>query len=220
MGKNIVGLIPVKGQSERVRSKNTRPFHNTNLLELKLQQLQSVKGLKDIIVSSENDEILETALKHGYSTHERNSYYSKSTVPMSEVYSHVASEISGEHIAWINVTNPLAEAEIYNKAISTYNNMSDKYNCLLSVFKVQENLFYQGKPVNFKPNPWPRSQDLEGVCAMSFVINLLKREDMMRWGSCVGNSPFFFYVDPVTSTDIDFQEDFDFCEIVYKQRHS
>ena len=41
---------------------------------------------------------------------------------------------------------------------------------------------------------------------------------MIKWGSCVGQKPFFYMLDPVTSTDVDFQWNFDFCEMIYKQR--
>jgi CMP-N-acetylneuraminic acid synthetase len=219
MKKERTALIPVKGSSERIKNKNTRPFCGTSLYELKLEQLKKVRGFSNIIVSSENEKILNIAREKGFNVHVRDPKYSTSYVPMSSVYSYIASEIKGEHIAWINVTNPLADAENYEKAIKEYNKMNSAYDCLLSVYEVKDNIFYNGKPVNFKPYPWPRSQDLKGLCAMSFVINILKREDMVRWGSCVGKNPYFFYLDKVISTDVDFKEDFDFCEVVYKQRY-
>jgi len=217
MENEIVALVPVKGKSERIPKKNIRSFGNTNLLELKLKQLKKAEGFFDIIVSSEDGEILDTAHKYGYSVHVRDPKYSTSRVPMSEVYSYIASEISGENIAWINVTNPLADRDVYSKAIEKYKKMPEEKDCLLSVYKLQDNFFYRGKPLNFVPYPWARSQDLEGVYCMSFVINILKREDMIRWGSCVGNNPEFYEIDQLTSWDIDFQIDFDFCEFVYKK---
>lgn len=220
MKKEIVALIPVKGVSERVENKNRRPFHNTSLYELKLEHIKNVWEFSKVIVSSEDEEILDIAKRRGFEIHVRDPKYSTSTIPMSEVYSYIASEIQGEHIAWVNVTNPLAEANVYKKAIGKYNLMDSKHDCLLSVYEVKDYLFYNGKPVNFQPNPWPRSQDLSGVCVMSYVINILKREDMVRWGSCVGNNPYFLYLDKLTSTDVDFQEDFDFCEMMYRQRMS
>ncbi|MGB2601583.1 MAG: hypothetical protein WBD00_03410, partial [Candidatus Omnitrophota bacterium] len=220
MKKEIVALIPVKGSSERVESKNIRPFHDTSLYELKLDQLKAVQGFANIIVSSEDDRMLEIAKEKGFGVHVRNPKYCTSSVPMSDVYSHIASEIEGEHIAWVNVTNPLAGPEVYERAIEEYNTMPTEYDCLLSAYEVKDYLFHEGKPVNFKPNPWPKSQDLSGVLAMSFIINILRREDMVKWGSCVGSNSYFFCVDGVTSTDVDFQEDFDFCEMVYKQRLS
>ena len=216
MNKEIVAVIPVKGQSERVKAKNIRPFHDTTLYELKLKQLQEVEGFSDKIVSSENDSILEVAEKYGYSIHKRDPKYSTSDVPMSDVYSYVASEIQGEYIAWVNVTNPLAQPSVYARAIQEFNVMPDRHDCLLSVYELKEYIFYQEKPLNFPPAPWLKSQDLEGTLAMSFIINILRREDMVKWGSTVGSSPYFFVCDHVESSDVDYQHDFDFCEYVYK----
>ena len=39
----VVGIVPVKASSERVKKKNLRKFGNTNLFELKLKQLKKTK---------------------------------------------------------------------------------------------------------------------------------------------------------------------------------
>lgn len=220
MSKEIIALVPVKGSSERVSKKNLRKFGDTSLYELKLKQLSNAVGFDDVIVSSEDDKILSIAKQKGFGVHRRDPKYSTSDVPMSDVYSYIASEIKGENIAWVNVTNPLAESQAYTDAIKAYNQMSNEYDCLLSVCEVQDYLFHRGKPINFKPKPWPKSQDLSGVTEMTFVINILKRLDMVKWGSCVGQSPFFFNLSKIDSWDVDFQEDFDFCEMVYNNRRS
>lgn len=216
----IVGLIPIKGNSERVPHKNLREFHGKSLLELKLEQLSNAVGFHKIIVSSESQKVLEIAKDYGFDVHDRDPKYSTSDVPMSEVYSYIASEIEGENIAWINATNPLAETHLYTEAVNLFREMDSSYDCLLSAINVQENIFYNGVPVNFSPAPWPRSQDLHGLCSLTFVINILKRKDMIQWGSCVGSSPYFYYMDKLDSWDIDTQEDFDFCEMIYAQRNN
>ena len=214
----IIGVIPVKGNSERIKKKNLRKFCNTNLLELKLKQLKKTKNFKSIIVSSESKQVLKIAEKNGYEVHERDPYYSTSRVPMSEVYSHIASELRGEHIAWINVTNPLANAKIYDNAVTVYRKILKSHDSLLSACKRQENFFFKNKPVNFKPYPWPRSQDLEGLISLTFAINILKRKNLEKWGSCVGKKPFFYILDSITAMDIDNKIDFDICEYLYKKK--
>jgi len=217
MEKEIVGLLPVKASSERVANKNLREFGATTLFELKLSQLTKARGFEKIIVSSEDDQILSIANKQGFSVHERDSKYSTSDVPMSDVYANIASEIKGENIAWINVTNPLSGPEVYTKATTAFDEMDSSFDCLLSVSEVQSYLFHDGKALNFRPNPWQKSQDLSGVCEMTFVINILKRQDMVKWGSCVGNAPFLYHLSKILSWDIDEQEDFDFCEMIHKK---
>ena len=219
MSRDIVAVIPVKENSDRVKSKNLRAFADTSLFELKLKQMKEVKGFSDVYISSESDKILSIAKEYGFKVHERDGKYSTSHIPMSDVYSNVASEVPGDFIAWVNVTNPLAPVSAYDKAIETFNTLDlDAHDCLLSVFAVKDYIFYKGKPVNFEPYPWPRSQDLEGMFSMSFVINILARENMVKWGSCVGIKPYLFELDGVDSMDIDFPEDFEMAEMIYKRR--
>ena len=215
---DVVGIVPVKANSERVKKKNLRKFGNTNLFELKLKQLKRTKNFKEIVVSSEDKKILNFAKKKGFSTHLRDPYYSTSTVPMSEVYSYVGSSVNAEHVAWINVTNPLAESKIYDRAVELYKKNLKKYDCLLSAIEVKENFFYNKKPLNFPRSPWPRSQDLEPLISLPFVINILKKNNLVNWGSCVGKKPFFYILDSLSAKDIDNPEDFLFCETIYQKR--
>ena len=213
----FIGLIAVKGTSARIHKKNIRPFYDTNLLQLKLDQLKKVKNIDEIIVSSESEECLDIAKNNDVTIHKRNPKFSTSNVPMSEVYSYLASECSGENIVWVPVTNPLVNTKIYQDAINLYKLMDSKYDCLLSAVKFKDYLFFKDKPVGFKPNPWPRSQDLSDLSVLSFAVNILKRKDMIKFGSLVGNNPLFYYLDRIISWDIDFQEDFNFCEMIYKK---
>lgn len=215
----IIAIIPVKGNSDRVPKKNIRKFHNTSLIELKIKQLLEADCFDEIMVSSEDSEILNLAENLGVRTHKRDPKYSTSDVPMSDVYSYLASEVDHEHVAWVNVTNPLSESDVYQKAVAAYREMPNDKDGLMSVYEIKEYLFYNEKPVNFEPYPWPRSQDLTGVCAPSFVINILKREDLERRGTLVGEKPYFYYIDPILSTDIDYMSDFEFCEMMYKKNH-
>ena len=108
----VTGVIPVKGKSDRILQKNLRKFANTSLYKLKLSQLKKTKNFEKFIISSEDEKVLMEAEKFGYGTHYRDPYYSTSKVPMSEVYSYIASEINADYVAWINVTNPLVNAQI------------------------------------------------------------------------------------------------------------
>ena len=215
----VVGIVPVKAKSDRVK-KNLRKFGDTNLFELKLNQLKKTNNFKYIVVSSEDKRILDKAKKKGFQTHLRDPYYSTSNVPLSEVYSYLGSSVTAEHVAWINVTNPLAGSKIYDDAVNFYRKTLDKFDCLLSAIEVRENFFYKKKPLNFPRSPWPRSQDLEPLISLPFVINILKKNNLVKWGSCVGKKPYFYILNNIVAKDIDNPEDFEFCEIMYNKYKS
>ena len=63
--KKITAVIPVRKGSVRVKNKNTKPFVNTTLLELKIKQLKNVNSIDEIIVSSDCNRMLEIASKMG-----------------------------------------------------------------------------------------------------------------------------------------------------------
>jgi len=216
----LEGIIPVKTQSERVKNKNLRKFSNTTLYELKLKQLSKTKEFSNFIVSSESIKVLEIANKYKFKTHLRDKYFSTSSVPMSEVYSHLGKQVDCDYVAWINVTNPLIGSQFYDDAAKIFKKRIaySKYDCLLSSIENKENFFYKNKRINFSRSPWPRSQDLQPLISLPFAINILKKDDLIKWGSCVGKKPYFFILDSLLATDIDNQFNFDFCEFIYINR--
>lgn len=213
-----IALLAVKGNSERVPKKNIRSFGDTTLLELKLKQLLKAGCVEKIVVSSESSDVLDIAGSFKeVMVHKRNPFYSSSEIPMSRVYSHLASEMDCENIMWVPVTNPLTGPKIYNEAVQMFEGLDNKYDCILSCVKINEYLLNDFKPVNFTRNPWLRSQDLEGYHALSFAVNVLKRKDMLEWGSLVGKKPYYVVLTREESKDIDFLDDFEFCEFLYNK---
>lgn len=216
---DITALIPVKANSQRVKKKNLKKFAELNLYEIKLKQLQKTNCFKRIIVSSECTKVLNVANKYGFETHLRDKYYSTSKVPMSEVYSHIASQIQGTYIAWVNVTNPICDKRIYEYAVKKFLENYKKYDCLLSAVMHKQNFFFKDKPINFNRSPWPRSQDLEPLISLPFAINILERKKMIKWGSCVGQKPFFLFINSLIATDIDDEESYILAEKIYNNKN-
>ena len=214
----ITAIVPVKLNSDRVKSKNLRRFAGSNLLKIKIRQLKKTNCFRKIIVSSEAEKILKIAKQEGLSTHKRDPYFSTSRVPMSEVYRNIASENSADYIAWINITNPLITSSIYEAAVKKWSIVKKNYDCLLSAVENKQNFFFESKPINFKRTPWPRSQDLKPLVSLSFAINILSRSDMIKWGSCVGKKPYFFHINSLLSTDIDDMNSFQLAEIIYRNK--
>ena len=213
----ITALIAVKANSDRVENKNIRPFADSNLLEIKLAQIESLDIFDEVIVSSESDEVLSMCEPFNVTTHKRDSFYATSEVPMSDVYEYLAKIVRTEYIAWIPVTNPLVDGQIYKNAVNSFKSIDHKvHDSLLSVSGVQEYLYYNDKPLNFTLDPWQRSQDLVGTCAINFAINILSKKNMINLRSTVGRKPYFFNIDKSTAIDIDYMEDFILAEILYK----
>ncbi len=214
-------IVPVKGNSERVKKKNLAKFSNKSLLLIKLEQLLAAGVEKNTIISSESDEVLDIASKMGFQLHARDAYYSTSHIPMTDVYRYLASEVSCEHIAWVNVTNPLFDASFLTRGLELASKkiLSKKFDCLLTCKQVKEYFVTKGgTPINFERMPWPRSQDLDPLFSITFALSVIGRDQLIESGTLVGKNPYLFVCDPENVWDIDDPLDFKFCEFLYESK--
>ena len=68
MSDKLSAIIAVRKGSKRVSNKNSRPFANSNLLEIKVQQLLRMNKVNNIYVSSDCEEMLSTVSKYDVKT--------------------------------------------------------------------------------------------------------------------------------------------------------
>ena len=67
----IKALVAVRSGSTRVVNKNLRPFCNSNLIRVKLEQLKRIPELDGIVLNSNDDEMLSIAKEMGVDTVKR-----------------------------------------------------------------------------------------------------------------------------------------------------
>ena len=89
---DLIGVIPVKERSERVKGKNLRKFSNTNLYELKISQLKKTKNFSKFMVSSESKKILKIAKNLKVETHYRNKKLSNDYIGIIPVVKEVIKD--------------------------------------------------------------------------------------------------------------------------------
>lgn len=215
----IKALVAVRSGSTRVANKNLRSFAGSNLLTIKIKQLQRIRCLDGIVINSNDDTMLKIAQDLGCETVKRDPYYASNSVSMSDVYRNMAEHVDADTIAYINVTNPLIEDQTIEKAIKEYYKNRDCFDSLNSAHLIKEFLFKDNLPINYDLRHQPRSQDLPDIAALNFAINILDRETMIENKNVVGVKPNIYIIDEVEATDIDNPIDFEFAEFVYKRTH-
>ena len=217
MKQTIKAIIPVRAGSQRVKNKNIKPFANSNLLEIKINQLKELPQLDGIIVNSDSDEMLDIAKKLGTETVKRNAYYASSSVAINEVYVDLANHCDSDIILFADVTNPLIKKETISNVIDFYFNNNDKYDSVNTVNSIKMFLWRDGKPINYTEEAKPRSQDLPDIYAINSAINVLSKDTMINCRAFVGKKPYLYQVDNIEGIDIDNEIDFEFAEFLYKK---
>ena len=210
-------LIPVRAGSVRVKNKNIKPFADSNLLTIKVEQMKRIKGIDGVIVNSNSDEMLEIAAGLGAEAVKRDEYFASSTVCMNEVYKNMAENSDCDTIIFADATNPLIKDETIEHCIKAYFENLDEYDSLTTVNEIKQFMWQDGKPINYDAANKPKSQDLPDIVALNHAISIIPRKLMIEKMDIIGYKPNLFKIDSVEATDIDNEIDLEFAEFMYKK---
>ena len=204
--KTITAIIPVRAGSTRLKNKNVAPFAGTNLLVNKIRQLQEVKEITRIVVSSDSDLMLSMARTAGADIHKRASEYcDEKTKTFGEVVRHIAESVDGETILWATCTSPLVFPKDYRDAIAAYYPALEQgYDSLMSVESFKRYIWTEEGPLNYELGvKHVPSQQLPTLYFVTDGILMAPREKMIEWSYFHGIHPYKFVVDKRTGCDID-----------------
>ena len=217
----IIAFVPARKGSERVIDKNVRPFagFQHGLIELKLNQLSRVADFEEIVVSSNDPQILDYAERFSQERDrrvkalQRPEEYGISSTSMAKFISEYVSQLFEDgHLFWTHVTHPLFSASHYQEILNKYRSVVKAgFDSLLTVTRHQKFFWRDGRPFSYEalPERWPRSQDLPVVHEINHAVYAIPFEIMRGVGDRVGVNPFFFETHEVDSMDIDWAEQFD-----------
>ncbi|WP_026838114.1 cytidylyltransferase domain-containing protein [Gillisia sp. JM1] len=220
-------FLPVRAGSERVKNKNMRSFAGikNGVFELKLNQLENLHSVDEVIISSNDSKCLEIAETYknrieNLVIDERPDHLGSSSTKLEDLILHVAHLSSCENILWTHATNPLFTAQNYMNAIEVYlHQKKNGFDSLVSGHIIKDFLLDKesNRIVNNTSNlKWPRTQDLTDLFAINNAVFIANRERYLL-GERLGIKPYYLEIDKISSLDIDYEEDFLIAEAVYEK---
>jgi N-acylneuraminate cytidylyltransferase len=210
----ITAVIPIRKGSERVKDKNLRTFADTNLLEYKIDNLKQVKGIHEIIVNTDSEQAIEIAKIKGVSFHRREDYYASSLCTNSEFLQHLGLVTKTDIFAYCPCTTPFIAASTIEESIKSF--LEDtEHDCLATASNVKEFLWLNDNPINYERDKQPNSQNLPEIFALNFGLNLISRENLIKYKNIVGVDPIFKITKGIEGLDIDTPLDFFLAEQIY-----
>ena len=218
----ITAIIPVKGNSSRLPHKNILPFADSNLLVHKIRQLKQVRKIDRIIVSSEDDTLLQMAEYEGVIPMKRPIEFANESRPIFEFVSWLGETIDSDHMVWACVTSPLVESELYSSAIDLYlQKLNEGYDSLVTVIPFQHYLMDEHGPFNFsRGRNHPNSQNLKKLYLFTNGIQITPREKYCEWGDRIGPNAFLMEVSKMEAIDIDDIYDYKFAISMYEEKRN
>lgn len=221
-------LVPCRAGSQRVPGKNTRPFgpFQHGLLELKLRVLDKANRVSSIVVSSDDPVVLEYATGFAATAQKHVSIVERPkelaiAASLDDFLAYVPTIMPPDTIAaWTHVTSPFAGAEDYDAAINAYelNVEQGDYDSLMSVNTIQTYLWNETGCISHdrEETRWPQTQDLPKHFEVNSALFMIDQASMLERRDRIGDRPFLYEMDQMTSFDIDWPRDFEIGEQLLK----
>jgi len=220
MTDKVICFLPCRKGSERVPKKNIKPFagFSNGLIELKLRQLFECELIDKVVLSTNDDEILEYAsslAEDRLILHKRADHLASSKTSTDELVAHALSLIPDAHILWTHVTSPFITGSVYKDIISRYfGAINDGSDSLMTTTLLHAFLWQDGKAMNYDRGveKWPRTQTLKPVHEVNSGAFIAHSEIYRSLDDRIGNAPYLYGMDKIISHDIDWPEDFVIAE--------
>lgn len=217
--KKVTALVPIRANSQRIKDKGIRPFADSTLLDNKISSLLKTK-VNNIVVSSDCEKILDRARSYGVKIHKREKYYASSECSGSDFFKNLAETVEGDYFLYSPPTSPFVKPETIDKAIEMFFSMNPDKDSLASVFPLKHHMWLDNKPLNYKLENSPNSQDLPDIFKITYGINLISKENMIKYSNVVGRNPKFLILEEIEAVDVDTIMDFWFAEYLYRKMNS
>lgn len=216
MKTKVIAVVPARREDSRLNNKNILPFNGVTLLHHKIKQLKDVEYISEILVSSEDDEILKIAENEGVSILKRPLQYSDRNQPFGKFVEYICMQVKYEHILWACVTAPFVTAKDYDEAVELYlNKLDEGYDSLITVQRLKRFILDRNGSINFKRGMLHKnSEELSDLFLFTNGIVLAPREDMIKWKYNWGHVPYMLEIDKKMGIDINDSFDYEIAKLL------
>ena len=217
-GKKIVGIIPARLGSRRVKAKNLRLIAGKPLIYYVMNTLKLCDSFDEIYVNSESELFGQVAERYGIGFYKRPAELATSESLIDEYIHEFLTNVECDVLAVVNPTSPFLTAREIDEAIDHF--LDNDFDTQLACENIQTHCFLRGEAINFSTDgQHPRSQDLDPVQALNFAVTIWDAKKFVEQFEEKGHGVYtgklgFFAFKGLSEIDIDWEEDFVLAEII------
>lgn len=236
----IVGQIPARFGSKRVKQKNLRELNGKPLIFYAIDAAKKSKKLSEIYVNTESDVLGALAIEYGVQYYKRDPKLATDATSADEFSYDFMKNVEADLVVWVNPVCPLTTGEDIDKMIDYY--FEKKLDTLIPVREERLHAFVEEEPVNFKPGlpvqsvcpgrpinfdqegSLPMTQNIRSVQICVWTVCIWRPEVFIKSYEEKGHAVFsgkvgFYPQNAFRVIKISTEEDFKLAELLIKNEH-
>ena len=206
-------IIPARGGSKSIKNKNLQKVNGKSLIQISIEKFKFLDKISSIIVTSDNDEILKEAKKHGATAWKRSKTISGDTATSESALKDVLENCQlinpDQDIIFHQCTSPLLSINSIEEALIKFENtnsscvftVQEEYNPIWSVEDEKIKILI-AKDLNRKGR-----QERKPLLIETGGLYVIKRQSFMKNFNRFGETPLPLTVSKIESIDIDEEMD-------------
>jgi CMP-N-acetylneuraminic acid synthetase len=208
-------LILARGGSKGIPRKNIKPMNGVPLLVYNVKAALASGAFEKVVVSSDDDEILEIAVKAGAVPHKRSAESAKDTASSeSGLFDYCDTVPELVSCALVQCTSPLTTADDFRNGVMKFHQTGA--DSLVTVVRAHRFLWSikdgQAVPQNYDPVKRPRRQDWNGELIENGAFYVFKTQALRDSGSRLSGKIAAFEMSEDTLAEIDTPTDWAIIE--------
>jgi len=225
--KTFLAIIPARGGSKRLPRKNVLDLAGKPLIAWTIEAAMKSQYIDKVVVSSDDDEILDIAEQYGSDTIERPEDLASDTATSFDAIKHTIENIASyDYVILLQPTSPLRTEEHIDKAIELLE--IKNADAIVSVCEMEHSplwsntLSSDGSMHGFIKEEVKnkRSQDLETYYRLNGAVYICKTTKLLEEKSFfIVDNIYAYEMDRESSVDIDEAMDFKLAKLLMKEKN-
>ncbi|MDE5591838.1 MAG: acylneuraminate cytidylyltransferase family protein [Helicobacter sp.] len=221
----LLALIPARGGSKSIKKKNLALLGDKPLLYYTIKAAKESECIQEIVVSSEDEEILEYAKSQGVSILKRPKELAQDTSRSNEVVEHCLKHYPNyEEFILLQATSPFRRAEHVEQAYEKFKKEDSQAlisvctyeKTILKAFVLNERGCLKG--ICNDSFPFMPRQELPEVFMANGAIYLGKVKNFLKNPTFLAEQTSYFLMDTLSSLDIDEPSDLQKANEILKEQ--
>lgn len=220
-----LAIIPARGGSKGLLRKNMKLLNGHPLIYYTIIAALNSKKLSDVLVSSEDAEILEFSEDYT-KIQKRPEEHATDTAGVDKLLVHVINKYEEEHgqvdiVVLLYPTSPLRTSDVIDGCLEKF--IVNGYDALLTLHEDDKYLWELdediARPINYDPaNRAPRQLEGWNQYAENKSVYVMKRDLLLRTGCRIGGKVGYHLIDPMQAVDVDDERDLKLAELIMKHK--
>ena len=210
-----VALIPIKLGSKRIPGKNIKPFFDgTPLMSFIQKACLEAGNIDEVFVYCSDDAVIPYVMS-GVRYLKRPAYLDGDSINANDFIREFMKVVDADIYVNAHTTSPFAKPETISECVDKV--ASGEYDSAFCVEAIKTFLWTEGKPMNFDPDHFPRTQDLPLIYGETSIAYVFTKDSFLKHNRRLGSKPFIKEVSKIEAIDIDYPEDFEIANAIYKE---